>query len=263
METLKKLYSSDLLRHVSLLLNPDPSKRPSAGDIFNLKHAAENTKEEIPTMIVISSTGGAGAAQHAGRVLGQYNINRPSTPPHWPHMRRREEEERRNYVQSGTEQSNEKFQAFYLSPSEEGKWRVRTACGMEMLRSNNPSNNVPTGGWQYYDGKSWHEDATLAVTPGPLPALARQYKVEAKCPLFQGSVLFTKTEKWWLGRPFYDSGQGLFLYHGHTWGIGRRLGHNSALRGLWSSHIPASGRSWKFWNGTDWKQTTVVVTGYE
>ena len=36
--------------------------------------------------------------------------------------------------------------------------------------------------------------------------------------------VFTKTERWWRGRPVYVNTEGQLLHHGGTWDIGSKLG---------------------------------------
>ena len=111
--------------------------------------------------MVISSTGGA--AKYNGGVLGQFEYY----------------EDKGYYVQSSTEQSEENFEAVYLYRDEEDRWKVGPKPGDQnaWLYNTLPSKTPPTSGWQWGDSKSWHDDPTLTVTPGPLPPLPRQFRV--------------------------------------------------------------------------------------
>ena len=74
-----------------------------------------------------------------------------------------------------------------------------------------PSKTLPTSGWRYA-GKTWPDDPSLTITPGPLPPLPRQFTVTAtgaaaeEWPECLG--VFTRTERWWAGRPVL-AGEGL------------------------------------------------------
>ena len=130
-----------------------------------------------------------------------------------------------------------------------------------------PSKTVPTSGWGYADGTStFHDDPTLTVTPGPLPPLARQFTVTAtgaaaeRWPEFLG--VFTRTQRWWLGRPVYVNTQGRLLHHGHQdkgWVIGASIS-SIALRGSRAHHNPASEDSWRYWTGSGYEPASVTVT---
>ena len=205
--------------------------------------------------MVISSSGGA--AQLHGGALGQFEYH----------------EDKGYYVQTSTDQSDEKFQARYLYRDKDDFWSVSDTPGDEnsWLHNPNPSPTPPASGWLYADG-GYHDDPTLFVTPGPLPHLPRQFTVtatgaaEKKWPLHLG--VFTRTERWWLGRPMYVNTEGALLYYGgisdYGWVIGPKLGY-SVLRGSKAYHSPASedSYSWSYYTGSEsgWKPTSVTVTG--
>ena len=202
---------------------------------------------------MISSTGGA--AQHHGGVLGQFNYD----------------DEKNYFIQSSTEQGDEKFQAGYLYPDEDDKWYVGSVPGEKSgwLQNPTPSKTLPTSGWQYRDGdgKTWHDDPTLTVTPGPLPPLPRQFTVTVtgaaaeKWPSYLG--VFTRSERWWRGRPVHTNTEGRLLHHGPTdygWIIGPTLGMYG-LRGSRPHYSPASEDSWRYWTGSEDKPASVTVTG--
>ena len=106
------------------------------------------------------------------------------------------------------------------------------------LHNPTPSKTVPSSGWMYADGGwsqdgsgIWHDDPSLTVTPGPLPLLARKFTVTGsgaageKGPQCLGG--FTRTHRWWRGRPVYVNTKGQLLYHGRVddgWKIGSKLG---------------------------------------
>ena len=153
---------------------------------------------------MISSSGGA--ARIHGGILGQYEYH----------------EDKGYYVQTSTEQSNERFQAIYMYPDSDNCWWVNDTPGekegwLKNTRTNNeglPEN----GSWQYWDGKgSWQDDRTLTLSRGPLP-LPRLFTVTAtgaaadKWPDYFGE--FTRTQRWWWGRPVYTNTQGRLLHRG-------------------------------------------------
>ena len=201
------------------------------------------------TDVVISSTGGA--AQTLGGILGQYEYI----------------EDKGYYVQKSTEQSNEKFQAAYLYSNEDDKWWVGDTPGVERgwLRNLRPSKSPPTSGWQYTDKGTWNSDDTLSATPGSLPPLVRQFTLTAtgaaaeKWPSYTG--VFTRTERWWRGRPVYVNKEGRLLYHSATdegWVIGHSLG-KIVLRGSQARHSPANEDYWRYWTGSIWEPASVTV----
>ena len=201
--------------------------------------------------MVISSSGRA--AQHQGGALGQYEYH----------------EDKGYYVQTSTEQSYEKFQATYLYRDEDDKWWVSRRTPGEKrgwLRNTRPSQTPPYTGWQYSDG-GWQDDKNLTVTPGPHPPLPKQFKVKAtgaaaeKWPEALG--VFTKTQRWWFGRPMYVNKVGQLLYQGAKdfgWVIGPESGHYAALRGSRARHSPTEEDSWRYWTWSEWKPASVTVT---
>ena len=201
--------------------------------------------------MVISSNDGA--SQYQGEALGQFEYH----------------EDKGYYVQTSTEQSAEKFEALYLYRDEDdGKWWVNPGPGVKTgwLRNPRSSQTLPTSGWQYWKIGGWYDDPTLTVTPGPLPPLPRQLNVTAgeaatkRCPLCLG--VFTKTDRWWLGRPVYVNIKGLLLHHGagdYGWGIAEQLGY-FALTGSRGHLSPTEEESWRYWTG-EWNTASVSVTG--
>ena len=200
--------------------------------------------------MVISSSGGA--AQFNGGSLGQYEYH----------------EDLGYYVQTSTEQSDVRIRAVYLYRDENGEWTVGPTPGATDGWLNNPlpSQTVPTFGWKYTpDGEGWYDDRTLAVIPGLL-TLPRQFMVTAtgaaaeKWPSYLG--VFTRTERWWLGRPVYVNTEGALLHHGaggDGWMIGDKIGY-SALRGSRARHSPITEDRWSYWTGSESKPASVTVT---
>ena len=128
---------------------------------------------------------------------------------------------------------------------------------------------MPTSEWQYYDydGESWQDDPSLVVTPGPLP---RRFNVTAsgaaaeKWPSYLG--VFTRTERWWQGRPVYTNTGGRLLHYGaygtDYWVIGDTIGYN-ALAGSRAHHSPSMERRWAYWTGSEHKPASVTVRGLD
>ena len=200
--------------------------------------------------VVISSTGGA--AQHQGGLLGQFEYL----------------EDKDYYLQSSTEQNNEQFIAVYLYPDEDDEWWVGSTPGQKRgwFYNSSPSKTPPNIGWMFDDGWSWYNDTSITITPGPLPPLPRQFTVTAlgaaaeEWPSFLG--LFTRTQRWWLGRPVYVNTQGRLLHHGHQdkgWVIGPSIA-SIALRGSRAHHNPASEDSWRYWTGSGYEPASVTVS---
>ena len=201
--------------------------------------------------VVISSASTGGAVQ---LVLGQYEYV----------------EDKGYYVQSSTEQNNEQYEAVYLY-SLNGTWRVgpTPGVGSGWLQNNSPSQIPPTTGWMYADGGGhWQADDAISVTPGPLPPLPRQFTVTATGATAetQSSRLgvFTRTQRWWAGRPVYVNTEGELLYHGgfdDGWQIGPKFGW-SGLRGSRAYDSPVHEDSWTYWisGESEWKPASVTVT---
>ena len=195
--------------------------------------------------MVISSSGGA--ARIHGGMLGQYEYHG----------------DKGYYVQTSTEQS------VYLFHDEDC-WLVgRTPIPSEgRLRSPSFSKTPPSSGWEFIDDDKWQDDQTLTVTPGPL-TLPRQFTVTARgaaaevCPECQG--VFTKTERWWHGKPEFVNTKGYFLSHGVNddgWVIWTKSESNQySLRGSRGRYSPASEKSWRYWTGSEDKPASVTVTG--
>ena len=104
------------------------------------------------------------------------------------------------------------------------------------------------------------------MTPGPL-TLPGQFTVTARgaaarvCPECLG--VFTKTQRWWDGRPVYVNAEGRLLYHGtadNGWVIEEELGY-AALRGSRARHSPVDENRWRYWTGLEYKPASVTVTG--
>ena len=204
-----------------------------------------------PQMVVIASTGGA--AQHQGGVLGQFEYD----------------QEKGHYIQCCSESEAKNYKPVYLYPDNDDKWWVSHTPGESRgkLYNPTPSKSLPTSGWKYSNNGAFHDDPSLTITRGPLPPLPRQFTVTAtgaaaeKWPSYLG--VFTRTERWWRGRPVFVNTQGQLLHHGggdYGWVIGRKLGIR-VLRGSQSYHNPASERSWRYWTGSEYKPASVTVTG--
>ena len=156
--------------------------------------------------LVITSEGGA--TKIVGEVLGQYKYEADS----------------KYYVQTSTEQSHEDFVAIYMYPDSDNCWWVGSTPGKKkgVLRNTRTNNEgLPENGhWQYWDSskKSLQDDRMLTVSRGPLPPLPRLFKVTAtgaaadKWPGCLG--VFTRTQRWWAGRPVYTNTQGRLLHRG-------------------------------------------------
>ena len=208
--------------------------------------------------IVISSTGGA--AQHQGGALGQFEYL----------------EDQGYYVQTSTEKGNEDYVPVYLYFLED-KWWVHHTPGEHYgwLQNPTPSKTLPTSGWQWADGNvGWPDDPSLTITSGPLPPLCTQYTVTATgaaARMWPSSLgVFSRTERWWNGRPVFVNNQGQLLHHGHGWSkvdklgygwiIGTKLGY-AALQGYQSHASPISQGRWRYWTGSEYKPADVTVTG--
>ena len=150
-------------------------------------------------------------------------------------------------------------------------WWVGSTPGAKRgwLWNNGSSQTPPSSGWQYADDESFHDDQTLTVIPGPLLPLPRQFNVTVtgpaarKWPTYQGP--FTKTQRWWWGRPVYVNTKGRLLYHGgigEGWTIGSKLERRS-LRGSLARNSPVDENSWEYWtgSGSEYKPASVTVTG--
>ena len=230
-----------------------PIEKEPEEDISNEKPVMMITR---PEFLVITSKGGASKLH--GEVLGQFKYEADSE----------------YYVQTSTEQSHENFQAVYMYQDSDNCWWVWTTPGEKKGALRNPRTNsegLPENGhWQYADGTgTWPDDETLTVSPGPLPPLPRLFTVRAtgsaayKWPSYLG--VFTRTQRWWLGRPVYTNTQGRLLHHGagdDGWVIGPALGRY-VLRGSRARDSPVTEDSWRYWTGTgvEYKPASVTVTG--
>ena len=201
---------------------------PVLGELINfyIEPEVENCHEKPDRIVVISSKGGAARHQAQGGVLGQFEYDEGK--------------------ESSTDQSNEKFQKIKLFSSSD-VWQILVSPSQKSawLKNPTPSKTVPSGGWLYHDGKTWQDDPTLTISPGPL-SLARQFTVTAtgaaakERPAYPG--VFTRTERWWHGRPVYTNTQGRLLHHGpgdNGWMTAPTLGKR-ALSGSQSHHSPAA-----------------------
>ena len=206
-------------------------------DITQCNIALTHKFHFVLAMVVISST--EGVARVLGELLGQYEYD----------------EDKEYFVQSSTEQNNGKYNARYLYRDEDDDWVVGSTPGGNtfwMWNTNSSSEGLPTGGWLYFDGKTWQYDPSVTVTPGTLPPLPNQFIVTASGAVVELSNslkylgVFNKTERWWAGRPVYVNTEGVFLYHGiESWMITDKLGYY-ALTGSRSYQSPVDERSWTY-----------------
>ena len=238
----------------------DPFLREIELSIKALVSENKDLKEEITALktftnftVYFSSEGKAAKLQ--GGALGQYEYN----------------PEKGCYVQTSTDKSEEKFEPRYLYQDEDEKWWVGKTPGEKWgyLQSIILSKTLPTAGWSYSYKGSFHEDSSLIVTPGPLPHLRRQFTVTAsgaaaeKWPSSLG--VFTKTQRWWNGRPVYVNTGGKLLHHANQdagWMIGDELG-KYYLRGSRAHLSPVDEDRWRYWTGSGTKPASVTVTGSE
>ena len=231
------------------------------GGIRKLVYVTDTSSEKPLELVVISSSGET--AQRFGGVLGQFEYHEDNGTGY--------------YVQSSTEQSNEQFLAVYLYRDKDDKWTVGPTHDQNKgwLFNPRPSNTrvPPISGWQWGDGDDptrgllgrWHDDPSITVTPGPLPPLPRQFTVTAseaaakKYPSCFG--VFTRTERWWRGRPVYVNTEGRLLHQGsdYGWSIGNKLGWTN-MRGSRARDSPSDENSWRYWNGSEFIPASVNVT---
>ena len=143
-----------------------------------------------------------------------------------------------------------------VSPSKRLSW----------LMNPTRSKDVPSSGWLFYDDKVWQDAPTILVTAGPLPPLARQYKVTAigaAAEMWADYLgVFTRSDRWWLGRPVYINTEGRFLFHGpykDGWSIGEKLGRRG-LCGSQAHHSPDAERNWRYYDEVEWKPASLTVT---
>ena len=212
---------------------------------------------------MISSTGYT--AQRHGGLLGQFKYL----------------EDKGYYVQSSTEQRDAKFDAVYLYPDKHDQWHVGpTPVGRGWLHNIIPSKTPPTitGNWLMYyangpGGGLWTYDDFIYITHGLLNPLPKQCTVTARRdprPALRRAQaeeytsflgVFTRTDRWWRGKPVYVNKNGQLLYHGVNddgWGIGPKFG-NSGLKGSRAHHSPDDEDNWRYWTGSAWVPASVTV----
>ena len=247
------------LKHRKLITQETQKMRKGSPRSALSAHQIEKELEDIsrgkPKKLVLISTGGA--AQQAGEVLGEFQYLADN----------------KYYVQTSTEQSNEKFQARYMFQDSGNRWWVGDTPGKKAGVLQNRRTNIEglpeNGSWLYWDlsKKSWQDDKTLTVSSGPLPTLPRLFTVTAtgaaadKFPDYLG--IFTQTQRWWEGKPVYTNTQGCFLHQGGIdfgWMIGRALGRY-VLRGSRARDSPSTEDSWRYWTESGDKPASVTVTG--
>jgi len=122
---------------------------------------------------------------------------------------------------------------------------------------------VPTSGWQYADGESWHDDPSIRVTPGKLQSLCDtiiitgEGEVTNKCPQCLGT--FSKTEKWWNGQPVWRNDEsGYYLHSGSGWSVGYEIGYY-AIKSSSTPMNPADAHTWEYWTGEEHKPASIRI----
>jgi len=235
------------------------SSRPAASSAKQIEKEPEvEISRGKPKMLVISSTGGA-AKLHGG-FLGQFEY----------------QEDEDYYLQTSTDQSHENFRARYLYHDEEQRWWIsskRPGKKSGYMCHTRPNKDLPENGyWQYVDGNgSWQHDGTVTISKGPL-SLPRVFTVTGtraaarEWPECLGE--FTRTQRWWAGRPVFGNGEGMLLHHGpgdYGWMIGRPL-NRAALRGSQSHMSPSLQTNWLYLTDDgdgEWKRAKIKVTQSE
>ena len=216
--------------------------------VDRLKHR-KLIKEEIERMkthlsVVISSTGKAALRQRG--MLGQYEYDGDNG----------------YYVQTSTEGDSEHYTPVYLYPDEDDKWWVGPSPDRKAGWLHNPtkSKTLPKfqsdNDWLCWDdtAKTWLLDPSLNIIPGPLSFLSMKYivtglgDVARRWPSALG--VFTRTQRWWNGRPVFENSKGWFLHHGAGvgWMIGSRIGKHELMGSTWSHHSPAGENNWKYFD---------------
>ena len=246
------------LKHRKLITQETQKMRKGSPRSALSAHQTEKKTEDIsrekPIKLVLISTGGA--AQQAGEVLGEFQYLADS----------------KFYVQTSTEQNHEKFKARYMYADSDNCWWVGSTPGEKGGVLKNRRTNIEglpeNGSWQYWDlsKKSWQDDETLTISRGPL-SLPWLFTVTAtgaaadKWPSYLG--MFTRTERWWWGRPVYTNTQGRFLHQGGVdfgWTIGKAFG-KYVLRGSRSRDSPVTEDSWRYYTESGDKPASITVTG--
>ena len=206
--------------------------------------AEEIEKIRTPLKVVLSSSGGT--AVHQRGMLGQYDYDVNMG----------------HYVQTNTERDSEHHWAVYMYPDSDHTWWVGPCPGAKAgwLHNPTPSVTLPEflaeNDWQCWvdSDKRWAVDPFLTIFPGSLSDLSAGYRVTAsgeaarRWPAAFG--LFTRTQRWWNGRPVFENNKGWFLHHGQSvgWMIGSKMGKHELMGSRWSHHCPASENHWKYFD---------------
>ena len=148
------------------------------------------------------------------------------------------------------------------------QWMVGPVPGKSdgWLLNRMKSETVPSSGWLWGDGKSWHDDPSIRVTPGKLPSLCDTIiitgkgEVTNKQPKSLGT--FSKTEKWFNGKPVWinsESGYYLNSDNDSRWSVGSKIG-NYGIKSSSTPINPADAHTWEYWTGSDDKPANIIIT---
>ena len=137
-------------------------------------------------------------------------------------------------------------------------------CGY--LRNLTDNKTVPTRGWEYYvdKSKSWTDDPSLVISPGPMTSLCDSLTVTASGPAAERFPAclgeFSRTETWWNGRPVFKNSQGRLLHQSpeQGWIVGPELG-TAGLSGSMAHHCPTIERKWTYWDGSKERPASVKI----
>ena len=169
------------------------------------------------------------------------------------------------YVQKNTEKTEEMYVPRYLfslndvwaasdTPFDKSGW----------LYNPSSSKSLPSTGWWFHDGRMWRQDQTLEITNSPMTSLCDNIEVtisgDAKSKLSLCEGEFTRTEMWWHGRPVFRNENNQLLNQSpeQGWCVGGKLGF-AFIIGSMSHDCPASEKSWKYWDTSQYKPADVKI----
>ena len=144
----------------------------------------------------------------------------------------------------------------YHVPGED--WWVSGVPGIEegWLKNESKSETVPTTGWKYLDddGKQWHSDPSIKITPGKLVSVCDTITIKGdwKVVTMQPDSLgtFTRTDKWFNGKPVFINDKGWYLHSGNGggWNVGEKIG-KYFIHSKTAPLCPAKAEEWVSWTG--------------
>lgn len=159
--------------------------------------------------------------------------------------------------------------SIYIYRASDEVWYISGTPGKiaGWMKNTSKSETLPLTGWMYWNGKQWCSDPSVKIQFGSLSPdqqcgdvrIQMRGAAADKWPKCGG--LFTKTDKYFNGKPVFVNNQSLYLHSSGvgTWSVGLKIGR-FYIRSTSAGLCPAQIKTWTYWTGSEDKPADVIIS---